>query len=753
MKLLPGFILLAATCFAEPPRTDPAALLREAAALGKARTDSGDARTTAALRLGATMRLAGLKGEARAALEECAALVARMSDADSRDETKVELAREFLLLGATERAGQLASELTEREYDLLAQFIFARTALEARDPAGAARAVRDALTIARDLKHKQDRMGRAMLCSLGRIARELNEPELALRCEEAIADDTWKSALTGERALELARAGYIGGALELAAQCADPHMAVLAQARVLALLHSRGIATDSARTALLGSAAKITAADKREFALRIAAGIAGSAGDVQSAARIAAEIRTPSTRLLALCPFVEASSFEETLALLSQSAPDDVPALAEVLAAACGSRGLREQALAAAANVPRGWPRIRALCDAVRHFKMPSAAPLLAAAADELPRIAGTGWRCVGRSQLALAARHAGDTAAAAEQLALACGDALRIESADDRRAVLPQALEAALACGQREIAARTILEALKHEPEPALRDVLVPMLIDSGEVEAALAELARAPLGNDFARRFAAWRLAKAGRCADAVRFSSTLNERSRAEALSDIALAQLPPAAPAKPQTRRVGLSLHGGWIYWTSRLERMGIGWDVMPFTTPYEEGAAGLAARYTMLGYPGAGDHHIQCSAAGIEQVREFLRDGGGLFGICAGQLFATAHPNGHRFVPADFYYLRGGGAHEVQMAARQPASAGLPARMIITRRNGDFLIPRPGCDVLGWYDDENLCAAVIAARYGLGRVVVSSPHPEGDNSFSPTDRLCIEVTRWLLEGAQ
>ena len=45
------------------------------------------------------------------------------------------------------------------------------------------------------------------------------------------------------------------------------------------------------------------------------------------------------------------------------------------------------------------------------------------------------------------------------------------------------------------------------------------------------------------------------------------------------------------------------------------------------------------------------------------------------------------------------------------------------------------------------------AAVIAARYGHGRVVVSSPHPEGDNSLSPTDRLCIEVTRWILEGTR
>ncbi len=731
--------------------TSPTALLAESLALANKRTDYGDARAMAALRLGATMRMAGMKDAAAAAFEECVALVAQGGDADNRDEAKIELAREFLLLGLPERARGLTRELKAREFDLAGQCILARTALELGDATEAERAVREALVLARTPGRKTDRMGRAMLCALARAAVELKQPGLARECEDAIADAVWKSALTGDRAASMAGSGNVEEALRIAAQAMDEHMAVLAHARVMAALIKRGGAPEQVSSALMAVAAKMKEADKREFALRIAAGVVAAAGDVKSAAKIAAEIRSPTTRLLAMGSFVEAESFKELMSLLSQSAAADQSALAEVLAVGCGKRGLAEQALTVAAKVPQGWPRVRALCDAAKCLRKEGATKLLIAAVDELSRVPDAGWRCIARSQIALAAHRGGHTKLADEQLAVGCDEARHIESVDDYRAVLPQVIEAALDCGCKELAAKTLGDALKRKPAPALRDVLVPMLIDAGQPDAALAEIAAASLENDFARRFVAYRLAKAGRVADAVTFASKFNSRLRAEALCDIARAQLPVVLPRHVPSRRVGLSLHGGWMSWTPRLERMGLPWEVMPFSAPYEEGPEGLAARYTMLGFPGTGDHHIQCSAAGIEHVRGFLRDGGGLFGICAGQLFAIGHPYGHRFVPADYYYLRGGGPHEVQMAAGHPASAGLPSQMIIVRRNGDFMVPRPGCEVIGWYDNENICAAVIAARYGFGRVVVSSPHPEGDNSFSPTDRLCIEITQWVLGG--
>jgi predicted negative regulator of RcsB-dependent stress response len=731
----------------------------------------------AALRLGATLRMAGLKDEAKLALDECARLVAKLSDPDSRDETKVELAREFWLLGDVDRAEALAAELTQREYDLLAHFVFARDAFEATNAQAAEKAIRRALSIAQKPGRKIDpRMGSSLLCALGRMAYRLERPELGRACEELIPDPVWKSALTGERALWLLSKDDWDEARKIAGQAVDPHMALLARARVESRLKiSESAKSREARIdALIAASAKIKDSDQRDFALRVAAQqFATSAdGDVGAATRIAQQIKHPAAKFLTLAPLIDATSFSKLMTLLDECAANDRPALAEVLAMSCGKLQLGSQALVASEQVPQGWPRVRALCDAAKFLKTDAARPLLTAAVAQLSNIKDSGWRCVARSQIALAAQRIGDNRTVESQLSTACRDALQIEALDDRRAVLPQVIEAALDGRQLELAARTLNEALQGKPDEALRDVLVPLLIEAGDADGALQEVATAPLENDFAKRFVAIRLAKAGRVMEAVKYASTLNNRARPEALCDIARTQLPNAAeqgydglPVRRHetdglevrrtkmcmSRRVALSLHGGWFYWPHRLERAGLDWDVMPFLTPYEEGNEGLAARYSLLGYPGAGDHLIQCSAFGVEQTRRYLRDGGGLFGICAGQLFATGHPNGHRFVPGDFYYLRGNGPHQVQMTERHPAAIGLPPQIIINRQNGDFMIPRPGCDVIGWYDNQNVCAAVMASRYGLGRVVVSSPHPEGDNSYSPTDRLCIEVTRWILEG--
>jgi hypothetical protein len=275
-------------------------------------------------------------------------------------------------------------------------------------------------------------------------------------------------------------------------------------------------------------------------------------------------------------------------------------------------------------------------------------------------------------------------------------------------------------------------------------------MLIDAGWAEEALAECAKSRLKEDFPQRLIAYRLAKSGHVADAVKFISEVHYRVKAEALADIAFAQLPAPKIDEAKPRVVGMSFHGGWMYWMMRLERMGLPWEIMPFSTPYEIGSAGLTAKYSMLGYPGTGGHQIQVSAAGEDHVRDFIHGGGGMFGICAGQLLASGHPYGHKFIPSDFYYMRGQGAHQVQMPRSHPMSLTLPREMIITRMNGDFLLPRAGCDVIGWYDRQSVCAAVVTANYGLGRVVASSPHPESGSEFNGNDRLCIAAMLWILE---
>lgn len=752
---------------ADGGETTPTSLLAEAMSIAKNRSDLGDTRITAALRLGATMRLAGQKESARAALDECRMLIAKVRDVDSRDETKVELARQYLLLGMPAQARELVDEVTAREYDITGQCLLARTALEMGDLSEAEWAVRAGVALAQQPGRKLGPlMGNAMLCDLSRVARELKQPELARQCEAAITVATWKSAVLGDHAEELERRGQTDKAQRIASQAPEEHMAVLALARVAAARHERlrgregRVETAPLLSELLKTAARIKESAKRDFALRIAAGKIAAAGDVRTATKLASEIQSPAARILALISVVDDPVvMRSLLALLSACTPSDQSALAEVLASRCGAKGFSALALEAAKNVPAGWPRVRTLCDATRHAASShrqDAMKLLVAAVQEVDAIPDEGWRCHARIHIAIHAHRLGDSTRVDEHLNAACRDGSKLKLAEDRRAVLPQVIEAALWCGRADLATRTLRGALQSQPEAELRNALVPMLVDANQPEAAIAECAKAPLSDDFAQRFVIYRLAKVGRVADARTLAGQLRPTSRAEALVDIALAQCERAAsPSRPirQGPRVGMTLHGGWFYWLCRLERMGVAWEVMPFTLAYEENAKALAGRYAMLGYPGTGGHQIQTSAPGMEHLRDFLRDGGGLFGICAGQLFATGHPSGHRFVPADYYYLRGGGPHVVQLERGHPANPDLPAKMIINRANGDFLLPRPGCDVIGWYDDQKICAAVMTARYGLGRVVVSSPHPEGDQSYSPTDRLCIELTRWVLEGTR
>ena len=99
--------------------------------------------------------------------------------------------------------------------------------------------------------------------------------------------------------------------------------------------------------------------------------------------------------------------------------------------------------------------------------------------------------------------------------------------------------------------------------------------------------------------------------------------------------------------------------------------------MPFSVPYEAGAEGLKARYSMLAYPGTGGHASHVAVAGAENMRQYLYSGGGFFGICAGQFLATRR----QFVACDTVYMRGHGPHQIQMRKDHPIALGLPPVII------------------------------------------------------------------------
>jgi hypothetical protein len=581
----------------------------------------------------------------------------------------------------------------------------------------------------------------------------MNRLELARKLIDTMQDAFWKSAALGDLAETLARERKIEAAFRVAGEIPDTYMGVLAYVRLGTVFSQQKAAEPLSRALdrLKATVVKLPTEVVRDCALRLAVGKFAAAGNESAAARVAKEITNPTYRLLASCEIVQTASQREILEQLQRCPEQEQPLAAEVLTVAYGGRGMSAAAREASTRVTPGWPRCRALCEAAQRMAetqaKTDAAVLLAAATETLSEIRDSSGRCCARIRLALCEHRAGNAQAVDRHLEAARGEVFQLAPSDGARALLPQVVEAASATGRRQLARSIVLEALKRDPDAVLRNRLVPMLISAGDPDAALAECARSQLGDSYARRLVAYRLALAGKPERAVKYAATWVPGERAEALADIALAQVarPPVKSVQPKV--VGVSLHGSWRSWFPRLERLGLDWELMPFSAPYEEGPEGLAAKYSMLAYPGTGGHISHVAVAGAEHLRQYLYAGGGFFGICAGQFLAT----GQHLVPCDTIYLRGKGPHQVQIRKNHVIAVHLPSVVIIPRQNGGFLIPRPGCEVIGWYDTIERYAALVASDCGLGRVVAFSPHPEGSQGFDSCDRLCISATLWATGG--
>jgi len=737
--------------------TSPERLLPKALELARGLPDGKGygnwAKPLAVLRIASTMRLAGMNDEALAAFEECAAMNARVGEEAIKDEIGIELCRAFTLLGKTDRARELAKELKFRNYSTVALYVTARTALEMDRPAEAEEVIRSAV-LDRPSQTKTNRGDDLWARACVRLAVQMNNIALAQEINNTLRHEPWKSAAADDVAEALARQGKSDEAVSTAAEIPDAYMAVLACAR-LAVVFSEKNATEplaQALDALDKAASKISDDAARDFALRIAAEKLAAAGKDNDASRIAEKIKDPCVRTLAICATVTPDGFDAVLEQLEGCRAEEQPLVAEAVTARCGSKGMSSAALEISAKLDNGWPRCRALCESARRVAErdagPEAAKLLDAAAGSANQITDPGWKCCAFARLALGYHLVAHDDGVDKSLAAAENEFSRLSELEVTRSLLPQVVEAAVASERREFARRLIRTALEEETDATLRSRLVPMLVSAGYSDDALAECSQKPVSDSFGRRLMAYRLGIAGDVAAAVRYAEKLRVSERAEALSDIAMAQIQRPTPQPCARQVVGVSLHGSWGSWFPRLERLGIAWELMPFSVPYEEGAEGLKARYSMLAYPGTGGHASHVAVAGAENLREYLHSGGGFFGICAGQFLATRQ----QFVACDTVYMRGHGPHQIQIRKNHPIALGLPPVVIIQRRNGGMLVPRPGCEVAGWYDTIERYAALVAGGYGLGRVVAFSPHPEGSSGFIPRDRLCINATYWANGGS-
>ena len=161
-------------------------------------------------------------------------------------------------------------------------------------------------------------------------------------------------------------------------------------------------------------------------------------------------------------------------------------------------------------------------------------------------------------------------------------------------------------------------------------------------------------------------------------------------------------------------------------------------------------AGKLAGYDVLVMPGGSgyDRYIQLGEEGFEAIRKYIREGGGYYGICAGIALALNDPKRLRLIPytREKTPPRGGFSAAVKLNGRAEELLGVSAGTRYFRyhdgplpANGDP-VPDAECEVLATFDSEVMqrgkasspmhgMPAVIAGRYGKGRVLVMVMHPE------------------------
>ncbi len=758
-RLMPlAFVLLGrmAALSASEPLVNAGSLLSQAletAQRSPSRKGYGDwQRPLLFLRIGVTMRMAGPPDEAAEAFRLCQKANAAGQFPPVVSEIEVELCRNLALIGQAEHALAIARKMSFRNYQAAAFYVTARELFESGRGADALRVLNRAPLLVRAKGTKRPPNEDLWNCAMTKLVVRMREWRLAERFAAAMTQSFWKAAAQAEIAAGLARAGRKDAALRAAQQVGDAYLRLLAYARVAAAFADDDKAEVRGRAikGLEETIDKVKPPLARDFALRFAVRRLVRAGCEQEASALASRINDVRLRVLACCEFVRPDSAAQAEADIAAGPKDDRELLWETLAMSAGKRGFSSLTLRAAGRIARPWPRARALCSAGQRLlnagKQVDAIRVFDAAAARLSDIDSPGWRCRAALRLALAYADAGAGEKADQQLTAARSALAQASPREVQQSLRIRLVETLVALKRRRAAAALIRAGQDARPSDAARGRLTVLLARAGEIDAALAEAKRQRLRDRLGPRLLIYYVARAGRTAEAVKLARRLRGKERAEALTDIARAQLRPSPrPAEP--RAVGVYLHGSWPSWFPRLERMDARWELLPFFEPYELDAAGLAARYRALGFPGTGGHFDHMTPVGVAHVRKYLFDGGGFLGICAGQFLATTAG----YVACGTDYLRGQGPHQVQIRKDHPVSLLLPPVVIIPRRNGGMMRPFPGCEAVGWYDKVGHYAALAAEEYGRGRVVAFSPHPEGSGNFIPRDVLCVNALDWAMGG--
>lgn len=191
---------------------------------------------------------------------------------------------------------------------------------------------------------------------------------------------------------------------------------------------------------------------------------------------------------------------------------------------------------------------------------------------------------------------------------------------------------------------------------------------------------------------------------------------------------------------------------------------------------------VTSQFDLLIFPG-GSGSKQGKALGEERrnhVRTFVRDGGGYVGVCAGAYLSSAHYSwsldlidssvfaGSREIEGvgrkQMWYRGTKSRVDLELSeAGKRLFTGVPPKFDVLYHNGPIISPKEIPEIedytpLAWFRSEQVryepqrgtmvdTPAIVSGRFGRGRIVSISPHPEADQAL---ESIIVDSIRWAVD---
>ena len=130
--------------------------------------------------------------------------------------------------------------------------------------------------------------------------------------------------------------------------------------------------------------------------------------------------------------------------------------------------------------------------------------------------------------------------------------------------------------------------------------------------------------------------------------------------------------------------------------------------------------------------------------GFEDIRNFVKRGGTYIGICAGAYLAApvvnilGKPEGLGIINIENKRRQGLGIDLIRIVKEHSITKGYSGEIQIYHQNGPLMVAKEGVEILATYsqilttyDYKDEFAAIVFSKYGKGKVIIFSPHPEGN----------------------